>query len=96
MMVTKHRVIDNLREAFKKNKRSKLGICPNMGGRGPPGSQPLNRVFKNAQNALKHVTNTKTFFSFLGGLGQTLRNICLSNILHWVYRGDIRLNAKFF
>ena len=79
-----------------KKKTVKVGNLSQQGGRGPPGSQPLNRFLKNAQNALKHVKNTKTFFSFLGGVGLTLRNICLSNILHWVYRGDIRLNAKIF
>ena len=63
-----------------------MGICPNKGGRGSPGSQPLNRFLKNSQNPLKRVKNTKTF---LGGVGLTLRDICLLNFLHWVSRGDI-------
>ena len=54
--------------SLQKKKRSKVEICPNRVGGSRPRSQFLNRFLKNAQNALKHVKNTKKlFFSFLGG-----------------------------
>ena len=50
-----------LREAINK-KTLKVGNLSQQGGGGPPGSQPLNWFLKNAQNALKHVKNTKKHF----------------------------------
>ena len=45
-------------EAFKNKKRWKLGIRPNRGEGGLPGSQPLNSFLKNTQNAMKHIINS--------------------------------------
>merc|ERR1719186_1454590 len=81
------------KKTVKLGKKSKLGgresTCLNTN------SQPLNRFLKNAQKALKHIINTKTSFSFVGGVGLRLRKICLVSFFHLVYRENIKKNEKF-
>ena len=79
----------------------KLEKNPNReGGSQPDSTQNPNllskQVFKNAQNALKLIINTKTFLFICRGVGLTFRKICLVSFLHLVYRENIMKNDKIF